>query len=140
MKSFLLKPAVPGDNSNSSADWSVHPPIIHQLRYEFDFLLDDVLFASFPSWIVTVPAKVAIQSAGLSGVSFEHVEVSKSPDFEEIEPDQDLPEFAWLKVNGKAGRDDFGIAHDTKLVVSERALKLLKRLGIPNAKVSEFEE
>jgi hypothetical protein len=140
MRSFVLEPAVPGDNSSSPGDWSVHPPIIHKLNFEFDFLLNDVLFKAFPNWIVTIPAKVAIQSEGLSGASFDKVKISKSPDFEELEPNQQLPKFAWLKVNGDAGRDDFGVTHDLRPVVSERTLQLLQRLGIPNAQVRDFKE
>jgi hypothetical protein len=112
MRSFIVEPAVPGDNSSSPGDWSVHPPIIQKLNFEFDFLLNDVLFEAFPNWIVTIPAKEAIQSAGLSGASFDKVKISKSPDFKELEPSQKLPKFAWLKVNGDAGRDDFGVTRD----------------------------
>jgi hypothetical protein len=40
-----------------------------------------------------------------------------------------LPKFLWLKVEGFPGRDDFGIAAGLKLVVSKRALEVLKRVG-----------
>jgi hypothetical protein len=39
-----------------------------------------------------------------------------------------LPRFVWLKAEGKPGRDDLGLSH-LILIVSERALGLLKRVG-----------
>jgi hypothetical protein len=65
--------------------------------------------------------------------------VSKSHQFQDFHPEQKLPQFSWLKVDGNAGHDDFGVARNTRLVVSERGLKLLQELGIPNAEVSDFE-
>jgi hypothetical protein len=55
-----------------------------------------------------------------------------------MQPDHKLPPFAWLKVDGQAGRDDFGIAPDYRLVVSERVLDVLKPLGISNALIEPF--
>jgi hypothetical protein len=85
-------------------------------------------------------AERAIQAAELTGVQFDTAEVFKSTHFEEFEPDNILPTFAWLKIEGKAGRDDFGIAQNLRPVVSAQATKLLQALGIPHAKVSEFKE
>jgi hypothetical protein len=50
-----------------------------------------------------------------------------------MQPEQKLPSLVWLKVDGKAGHDDFGIAEDHWLVVSERVLDVLRPLGISNA-------
>jgi hypothetical protein len=43
-------------------------------------------------------------------------------------------------VNGKAGRDDFGIAANYRLVISKRILDLLESLGIPFAVVEPYEQ
>jgi hypothetical protein len=138
MRYFLLNAYSAGCNRASEADWTTNT--IHKLHYEFDFWPDDVLLCSSPSWIVTAPAKDAIQSADLTGVHFDAVEVSRSELFDQLHPNRKLPEFVWMKVEGKAGHDDFGIVRKTRLVVSERALKLLRRLGIPNARVSDFSD
>lgn len=42
-------------------------------------------------------------------------------------------------MNGEAGRDDFRIARDLRLVVSERVLDALKPLEISNALIEPFE-
>jgi hypothetical protein len=136
MRYFFLNAYSAGCNRASEADWATNT--IHKLHYEFDFWPDDVLLSSSPSWIVTVPAKLAIQAAGLTGAHFDSVKQSRSALFDQLHPDQQLPEFVWLKVDGEAGRDDFGIARETRLVVSDRALELLERLGIPHSKVSNF--
>lgn len=49
-----------------------------------------------------------------------------------------LPPFVWLKVDGKAGHDDFGLAEDHRLVVSESVLDALRPLGISHALIEPF--
>jgi hypothetical protein len=139
MKWFLLRPPIAGDIYKSSADWRAHPPVFEKLHYEINLPLDDAIIAHFPVWVVTAPAKAAIEAAGLSGVSFDTVEISESANYEALWPDQKPPECAWLKVHGTAGHDDFG-THDFELVISARALKLLRQLGVPNAEVKVYKE
>jgi hypothetical protein len=138
MNYFIINAEVAGDNVNSVADWDAYPNVVHTLRYEFDTWPEDALLESFPCWIVTVFAKKAIQSAGLTGAQFDKVEVSKSEQFQLFCPDRVLPEFGWLKIVGTAGRDDFGVARN-RLVLSERALQLLTGLGLRHATVKEFD-
>jgi hypothetical protein len=97
------------------------------------------MVTSFPCYLVTEDVKEKILESDFSGVAFDTVEVTTSELFEEMQPDQRLPPFVWLKVNGDAGRDDFGIAKDYRLVVSERVLDVLKPLGIPNGLIEPFE-
>jgi hypothetical protein len=139
MKWYVLKPAIPGDIYSSSGDWRAHPPIIEKLHYEIDLPLDDAIIAHFPVWVVTAAAKSAIEAAALSGASFDDVQISESANYEALWADRKLPQYAWLKVHGKAGHDDFG-TRESKLVVSDRALKLLRTLGIPNAGVEAYED
>jgi len=119
-------------------DPSVHPPIVTRLHYEFDGWLGDALLESFPCWIVTMAAKDRIRSLRLTGVDFADVEVTTSGEFQDFYPNRQLPKFCWLQVKGEAGHDNFGIADDHRLVVSERALEALKDLGIARAVVEEF--
>jgi hypothetical protein len=109
------------------------PTVVHKLHYEFAGWLGDELLTSTPCFIVTERLADEIKLAGLSGVLFDEVEVSVSDQFTEFYPNQIIPNFLWLKVNGKFGADDFGIAHGFKLVVSERAIEVLKQRGISNA-------
>ncbi len=114
--------------------------VVHKLHYEFDGWLGDELLESAPCFIVTERMAHEIQKAGLTGVSFDKVEVTVSPEFKQLYPDRQLPTFVWLKIEGTPGRDDFGVTSDLMLVVSESALEVLNRVGIANAAVAPFEQ
>jgi hypothetical protein len=140
MRHFVLVPEAGGWDGVSVADWNANPPKIYELRYEFDYWSDDALLGWTLALIVTSDLKAAIQSARLTGMSFDKVEVWKSEQFKELNPEKRLPAFAWMKVDGKAGENDLGATPDWDLVVSERALKLLQSFGIPHAKITGYEE
>ena len=115
---------------------------VHKLHYVFDGWLGDELLESSACYIVTERLAHEIERAQLTGAQFHDVEISTSgeyDDFQELHPDRQLPTFVWLKVEGSAGHDDFGIAPDLRLVVSEHVLDLLKAVGISNALITPFE-
>jgi|ERR1700733_982046 hypothetical protein len=155
MKYFYIEPEVGGGiGSNVVMDHSVHPPHVTNLDYEFAIWPHDVLIEGFPCWIVTVPAMEQIKAAKLTGVSFKDVEISTSEQFKDLHRTRRLPAFVRLEVNGRPGHDDFGFnksfpitgmeklvdARRFTLVISERAIKILKALGISHASVYEFTE
>ena len=139
MRYFYIEPEVAGGlGKNTVMNRSVHPPVISKLHYELDGWLGDVLLESFPSFIVTEEAERRLRELGATGALFDEVEVTTTDQFKELYPNRQLPRFLWLKVDGKAGRDDLGTAQEWRLVVSERVLELLKGLGISNASVTPF--
>jgi hypothetical protein len=141
MKYFYVEPEVAGGlGENTVMNSNVHPPLISRLHYHFDGWLGDVLLESFPSFIVTEVAKQKLQSAAVTGAKFDEVEVTTSEQFQELYPNRPLPKFVWLRVEGKPGRDDFGMAEDGRLVVSEKVLEALQDLGISHALVTEFRD
>lgn len=75
---------------------------------------------------------------GATGVQFGNVEVSESDEFRELYPHRDLPSLNWLLMSGTPGRDDFGIADDLRLVLSERVLELLRPFGLEHALIEPF--
>ncbi|MBP1127131.1 MULTISPECIES: hypothetical protein [Pseudomonas] len=136
---YYIEPEVAGGLGDSTVmDTSVHPPKVTALEYRFEGWLGDALLESFPCFIVSDSLAIAIGEYRLSGVFFEDVLITKSDEFEEINPDITLPKFVWLKIGGKAGLDDFGLADDYRLVVSVMALNLLRGFGIDNADLEEF--
>jgi hypothetical protein len=90
---------------------------VNRLHYKFDGWLGDHLLESTPCFIASKKLAEKIGLEGLSGVELDEVEITKSEEFLELHPTRELPEFVWLKVKGKAGQDDFGIASDLRLVV-----------------------
>jgi hypothetical protein len=139
MKYFYLEPEVAGGlGDNTVMDRSKHPPIVHKLHYDFDGWLGDALLESFPCFITTVLAKEKLQLAEVTGVKFQSVEVTTSEEFRDFYPNRKLPDFAWMQVEGIPRRDDFGVGPDSRLIVSDRALQILREIGIPHAKVKEL--
>lgn len=141
MKYYQLEPEVAGGfGEHTVIDRAPGKMVVHKLHYEFDGWLGDELLESTPCFIVSERLAREIERAHLMGISFDKAEVTTSDQFTELYPNRQIPEFIWLKVNGKAGRDDFGIAAGLQLVVSERAYDLLKAFSISNALVRPFEE
>jgi len=136
---YYIEPEVAGSLGDSSIiDTSVHPPKISKLHYQFDGWLGDDLLETFPCYIVTEKMKEKIESNNLSGARFDSVMISVSDQFQEMYPNKTLPQFFWLKVDGSAGKDDFGIAKDHRLVISKKALDTMKQLNIENSDIEEY--
>jgi hypothetical protein len=133
---FRVEPEVAGGlGPETVMDRSVHPPRISRLHYVFDGWLGDDLLESFPGFVVTEEAAARLEAAGLTGFELKPVEIGKSEAFEELYPDRELPEFRWLDVTGTPRQDDFGVDDDGVLVVSERALEVLREGQLENADV-----
>ena len=111
------------------------PTVVFKLHYEFNGWLGDELLESVACYIVTEPLAAEIEKAGLTGVQFDEVEISKSDEFEAFQPGQELPRFLWMRVVGQPRKDDFWITPDLILAVSERALDLLKQSGLSHMDV-----
>jgi hypothetical protein len=140
MKFYYIEPEVSGGwGDNTIVNTDSRPPVVSKLHYEFDGWLGDVLLESFPVFILTEQARKKIGSLDPTGVSFHEVEITTSEQFEELFPDLQLPAFVWLRPTGSAGRDDFGVAADRRLVVSERVLSILKVLGLAHADIEPFD-
>lgn len=134
-----MDPEVAGElGRHTVMDVRAHPPIFEKLNYEFEGWLGDVILESFPCFIVTTEAGNVLIELGATGIELDRVEITTSDMFKELNPDKILPSFVWMRVLGKAGRDDFGISEDYRLVVSQRALNALKPLGVSNALVEPF--
>jgi hypothetical protein len=137
MKYYVLDPEVAGELGNNTVmDVSVHPPLVSKLHYELDAWLGDDLIQSFPCYLATEHLKKHIENASLAGVAFARVEFALSDNFKELHPSKAVPDFVWLKIFGQAGKDDFGLEADGRLVVSERALNVIKNLSLKHCKIS----
>jgi hypothetical protein len=140
MTYFSVDPEVPGGlDSGTILDRSVHPPIVTRLHCYFDGWLGDDLLTSFPIYIVTESLGDKLLEADLTGFSIGDVEISRSELFDQMQPDTELPSFVWLQIDGKAGRDDFGLATGYDLIVSQRALDILKKFRLAYATISPYQ-
>lgn len=139
MKYFYIEPEVAGELGEQTVmDSTVHPPRVEKLHYKFVGWLGDALLESFPCVIATQDAADALAELGVTGVQFADLQVTVSDEFRDLYPERELPSFRWLKVNGVAGKDDFGIANDFRLVISDKAMNLLQHFGIGTALTEPF--
>ncbi|HEY0199049.1 MAG TPA: hypothetical protein VGC19_11005 [Rhodanobacter sp.] len=139
MNYFYLEPEVAGEfGIGTVLDATVHPPLVSKLDYRFSGWLGDVLLESFPCFIISADTAIALEKDSFTGLNLSEVETSKTPEFNTMYPDRVLPKFRWLQVEGLAGSDDFGLAPDGRLVVSERVLEKLRQFGISHALVEDF--
>ena len=136
---FYVEPEVAGGLGNATEiDTSVHPPIVKKLNFNLEGWLGDELLETFPCFIVTKRVERAIRDASLEGVEFRPLLVTFSEGFAESHPAVKAPDFSWMHVIGKAGLDDFGIAEDLRLVISEAAKKILEAYGLKYADLEAF--
>jgi hypothetical protein len=139
MNYFYLEPEVAGELGKGTVlDTTVHPPLVSKLNYQFSGWLGDVLLESFPCFIISADTAAALEKDSFTGLNFSEVETSTTSEFNTMYPDRVLPKFRWLQVSGLAGDDDFGLASDHRLVVSENAVEKLRQFGISHALVEEF--
>ncbi|HKN98480.1 MAG TPA: hypothetical protein VJX10_15280 [Pseudonocardiaceae bacterium] len=137
---YYVEPEVAGELGPSTVmDTTVHPPDVSRLEYRFTDWLGDSIVESFPCYIVTDELGKQIQQGELDGATLDEVAVTLSPEAEEL-LDQPLPPWKWLKVTGQAFQSDFGISDDRRLVVSERAMDVLRQGALENADIEATEE
>jgi hypothetical protein len=138
-KYFVIEPEVAGSlGPDTVMESGLHPPKVTELHYELSGWLGDDILESFPCFVVTDRARQVLEKQELSGFEFWPVKISTTETFRELYPTRELPTFYWLRVVGRAGEEDFGLAEDHRLVVSERALDRLRMCKIENCDIEKF--
>lgn len=140
MKYYSLDPEVAGGFGENTVmdDPTARPPIVRNFHFQFEGWLGDDLLETVACFIATKRLVEAIRALQPSGIGFDKVEITKSEQFEELYPDRELPDFVWLKITGKPGRDDFGLSEEHRLVVSERMLSAMKMLNLNNCDFADY--
>lgn len=138
---YYIEPDVPGGiGKGSKVDSSTHPPTVSELHFYFDGWSGDDLVTTFPCYAITERFKNQLSESNFTGFEIDSLKISKSEIFNEIFPGRNLPNFYWLKINGKCGYDDLGIAKDHRLVISEKVKKILDKLSIKEAEIEIFND
>jgi hypothetical protein len=137
---YSLDPEVAGGwGAQTVADTAVHPPRVEKLHYVFDGWLGDDLVQSFPCFLVTDALAQSIRLANLTGYSIAPVLADTSPEFQEGHRHTQLPLFHWFRVAGSNGATDFSLSRQHLLVVSERALGVLRQHNISHCTIEPVE-
>lgn len=140
MSYFVLEPEVAGGFGDGTVmDTSVEPPRVERLHYEIFGWLGDELLESTPCFVVAKTLAERLTAAGVTGFRLADVEVTADEQDEELMGESaPLPEFWWLQVTGQRGVDDFGLTDNASLVVSERALAVLRTGTLDNCDIEPF--
>jgi hypothetical protein len=127
MPFWKLTPEVPAElGDNTVMDTTVHPPVVSSLHLMFVGWLGSEFIECFPVYAATVGLTSDLEHAGLSGFLVADLELTLDEQLHDMYPDRQIPPFVWLKVVGEARVDDFGMDTDHKLVVSDKALAVLR--------------
>ena len=117
-------------------DTSVHPPRVTRLHHRFGGWLGDDVVECVPCYLVTEGVANVLEGSALSGFELDDVEISKSPEFDEMYPGRQLPRFRWLKITATQPNEaDFRIAQEARLELSDAALALLRGARIDQASI-----
>lgn len=151
MMLYLLEPEVAGGKGENTK-YDEEKNVIH-LEYEFYGWLGDELIEATPCFVVTDILAKDIQTTGLTGCQFREIEVSLNEQFYDLNPQAKTPPFgiqllplgSVLVDNGntvfeKWSGEDFCFSDTRYLVVSERALSVLKKHKMNYCEVTELKE
>lgn len=140
---YTLRAEVAGGlGAQSELDSSTNPPVVSRLHIDFVSWLGDDIVASFPCSIVTEALAKAIVDEGLTGAEFDEVTITKNPHFERFFADTaaTLPEWKWLRPTGPPHDSDFWQDDQGVLIVSERALNVLRKFSLENCRIGRYGE
>jgi hypothetical protein len=139
MSFYALKPEVPGTLGQRSEliQCPGTYPIVRRLHFEFSYgTLGNDLITSHPAFLVTEALADPLEQSGLSGFAISSdVDVTVDEQVWLFEPNWQPPAVRWLKVAGEPASDDFGLTADAQLVVSSRALLVLRQFKIDDCEV-----
>ena len=143
MAHHKLTPDVAGELADhTELDRSVHPPRVQRFAYVIDNWLGDDILETYPTFMVTETLVGPLNGSGLSGYEIRQAEVTIEEESREtlsMIGRTEFPNFRWLHVVGKAGCDDFGLTATGDLVVSERALNVLRQGQLNRCDIEEYE-
>lgn len=127
---FLIEPEVSGGfGPETRFDRSGPRLEVTKLHYVFDDWFGDCLVTASPCFLIAEATARLLEKLPATGIAFGPAEISKSDLFKEFNPDTKLPPFAWLKVHGDPGVDDFGLSKSLDLIVSQRVFDLPRQGG-----------
>lgn len=147
MRFYSLGPEAAGElGPNTIGNTKERPHRIERLHLELTFWPEDDLIDAY-TYVCTKELAETLGKSGLTGYQIDQIyEVSEGDQFDISAKGREgerLPEFVWLKVTGEVGRDDFGLVQGPcglPLVVSERALNLLKQGKLKHCKIVEYSD
>ena len=116
------------------------PRRFRRMVFAYDFPTGDCLFKDSPHYFVTKELGSSISARGLSGARRRPVETRVSDAYtQSYGTPTSVPQVEQLIVTGAAGEDDFGLQDQVALIVSDRALALLRQHGLAQAQIFSYD-
>jgi len=146
---FSLKAEVAGELGDKSVitDIAARPPVIEKLDFQLQWWRNSAICERILIFVVTTAASQDLTKNGLTGFELRPCTVSKTDEYYYYQRENDptraekLPSLEWLHITGKPFVDDFGLRLGANikqgLIVSERALAVLRAHNLDFAEVSE---
>ena len=146
MKFYKLEPEIAGEIGESSKIEYENGTIkkIIFLEYLFSDWLGDELLSTHPCHIVTENLKKDISANNLTGVKFQKIKKTFSDEFIELNISTDIPEFVQIVCDNfyedknENALQDFYVNRYKELIVSESALKVIKKHTLNNCLIEEI--
>lgn len=139
MTYFLLDPEVPGEmGPGTLLDNGSHPPKVLHLHFILTNWLGDDLVQTYPCYMVTEDLGKRLLGAGFTGMRLTPLQNEISEDFGLFCPGIPAPVFLWLHIEGSPGENDLGLTDDARLVISERALKIMQAGQLAHCEIQPF--
>jgi hypothetical protein len=109
-----------------------------RLHVLFQFGANDAILRVAGNLLISVSAAAMLADIEATGFAIEAIEVGVDEQIAMLGAwkGSNISRYRWLKVCGIAGVDDFG-RNQHRLIVSERALEVLKRDGLSQCEVAE---
>ncbi len=146
---FLLEPEVAGGKGRNTL-YDKEKKVIF-LEYEFYGWLGDELLEATPCFVISDELAKDIQKSDLTGYKLQDIEVSINEQFYDIYPNADQPPFGMQLIPlGKViineenthyekwSEHDFCFSNTSCLVVTERALNILKKHKMNYCEITEL--
>lgn len=155
MKLFMIEPEVAGEIGENTIYENYYeivnkgePPIISYLHFIFMGWLGDDILEVTPCFLVSEKLKKAIEESDLKGYEFQNIEISISEDYAQMNANSEMPCFyrlipqGTISVNDKVysnwDRLDFCVTEKAYLVLSEKAMDVIKSFNLDNADITEI--
>jgi hypothetical protein len=148
---YVLTPEVAGIAGDHAVRINplARPQQFSRFHIALDYLPEDPIVEVDNNFAVTRPLADKLKAIAASGFALAPVEISTSDTFDDLNHDKGkIPAFQWLKLTGKPGVDDFGLAKVKgadpdcsplwRLVVSKRVLDALRAVGIKFCEVKPW--
>jgi hypothetical protein len=142
MKFYKIHPEVPGGlGANTIYNKDVAPWELTHPHLIFDGWLGGDILKISNCYLITEDLKKSREFSGLSGIlSYEPIDIELSQTFNNLYPNKKLPKIYRIIINGVKGIDDFWMLDYYKLVISEKALNILKKYNISDMEIEEYFE